>query len=367
MTSEVARYEPPSGAAVELASRSPADEWLLAVAEVAKLARYISDTEFVPEAMRGRPAAVAAAMLAGREMQLAPMTSLQHIHVIKGKPGKSAEIMRAKVLEAGHSIRTIEANDTRVVLEGRRKGEEDWTRVAFTADQARRARIDLGGYPEDKLYARATTRLCRRLFADVITGIAHTIDELEDGVVDVDEPTRPVTATATRAEPKRTAQRRTPVRKPPAVTAGDLPANVSATPPPPPLPHEQPPPTPDPTPEPEPAPAPDPVREAVNTLVEEGLATEDEAQRSFDTPVTDAQLRKLHAFFTEHGISDRDEKLRIARAITGCQELASSTHLTVREASVLIDTLEKVAASAPDDVPRALEALFLHLEDEQET
>jgi hypothetical protein len=117
--------------------------------------------------------------------------------VVKGKPGKSAEIMRAMVLAAGHHIRDVEVTDTRVVLEGRRRDEDRWTSVSFTADQAKRARIDLGGYPEDKLYARATTRLCRRKFADIVGGIALTIDELEDLPDDAEAATPPPAPTDT--------------------------------------------------------------------------------------------------------------------------------------------------------------------------
>ncbi|HET6919410.1 MAG TPA: hypothetical protein VFI46_08100, partial [Jiangellaceae bacterium] len=155
------------------------DSWVTVVQQVATLAQQIAQTPFVPESFRGSVPAVAAAILTGREMGLPPMVSLRHIHVIKGKPGQSAELMRALVQRAGHEIKVTEATDTRAVVCGRRRGEVEWQEARFTAEQARRAKIDLGGYPEDKLVARATTRLCRRHFADAIGGMP-SVDELED-------------------------------------------------------------------------------------------------------------------------------------------------------------------------------------------
>ena len=53
-----------------------------------KLASQINGTDFVPKAFRGKPEAVMAALLTGRELGLGPMTALQRIHVIEGKAGR---------------------------------------------------------------------------------------------------------------------------------------------------------------------------------------------------------------------------------------------------------------------------------------
>lgn len=322
MTAEIVRYDngPGPTPATTNSHTTPAaiDSWTDVIADVAKLAQHIADTDFVPQAMRGKPAAIAAAILAGREAGVGPMTALQHIHIIKGKPGQSAQLMRQLVLAAGHDIRYIETTDTRCVIEGRRRGEQEWSRVSFTADQAKKARIDLGGYPEDKLVARATTRLCRRKFADCIGGVPYTVEELEDGTdgdnVEVDEPadTKP-------AKPKRTAQRKTATRK--ATTSKTT--NTAATPPA----------------EPDGPPLPD----------------EDDTTQSPDAPVTPAQLTKLHAIFTEHNITDRTERLRISSRVVN-RQLDTSKDLTLTEAGALIDTLERCADTA--DFHHALDHLL---------
>ena len=75
-------------------------------------------------------------------------SSLQHIHVIKGKPGQSALLMRALIQARGHKWEDVDVSDTRAVVKGCRKGESAWAEASFTADQARKAGIDLGKYPQ---------------------------------------------------------------------------------------------------------------------------------------------------------------------------------------------------------------------------
>ena len=58
-----------------------------------------------------------------------------------------------------------------------------------------------------------------------------------------------------------------------------------------------------------------------------------------ETPITDAQLKKLHATYNELGIADRDERLADASFIIG-RAVASSSELTKDEASRLIDDLD---------------------------
>jgi len=175
---EIAVRPPPALAVV-----SDIDSWTQIAGQVIKLANEIYDTPFVPDGLRGSVPAVAAAILAGRELGLPPLTSLANIHVIKGKPALSAVLMRALIQAQGHQWQDGDVTDTRAVVRARRRGESEWTEVSFTADQAKRARIDLGGYPQDKLYARATSRLARRKFADVIAGMPYSAEELEDGEV----------------------------------------------------------------------------------------------------------------------------------------------------------------------------------------
>jgi hypothetical protein len=159
--------------------------WVEVVGPASELAERVYRTEFVPEALRSRPEAVLAAILTGHEVGIGPMQALAKINVIKGKPTMSAELMRALVQRAGHDIWTEEYGSTRVVLCGKRAGREHVTKVTWTLDDAKRAglagRDNWRAYPRSMLLARATSELCRLMFADVLGGISYSAEELEDG------------------------------------------------------------------------------------------------------------------------------------------------------------------------------------------
>ena len=335
MTAEIEPYNFPT-----LQTRQPntidlahqvTDDWFQAFGNIVKLSEFIAETDFVPDAMRRKPAAVASAILTGREMGVPPMAALRHIHVVKGKPGQSAELMRAQAMKAGHEIRYIEMSDTRCVVEGRRRDESDWTRISFTVAQAQKAKIDLGGYPEDKLVARATSRLCRRKFPDAISGLP-TVDELEDNIFDAGEAVstgpaigavEPATAGAIESAP---VQRATQTRKPRKTAA----PKAKATP---------------------------PADDLLDEGQEQGQPASDSGAKQ-DTPQvkdeahvltyntdgkemsTQPQWTKLNILLEESGLTERDKKLEYL-AETFHRPFDSSKELTLKEASELIDFLEK--------------------------
>ena len=156
-----------------------------------ELAAAVAKTEFVPKGLRGRPEAVVAAILQGHELGLEPMASLNKIHVVDGRPTLAAELMRALVQRAGHEIWLEEASSTRVTMGGRRRGEEHPTRITWTIDDAKRAKLaaktNWTNYPRAMLIARCTGELCRLLFADVLAGLSYTVEEVRDGFDEEDE------------------------------------------------------------------------------------------------------------------------------------------------------------------------------------
>lgn len=308
--SEIEVYQP-SNTAIAVPDHDT-DSWIAVCSDVIKVANVIYDTPFVPEGLRGSAPAVAAAILAGRELGIGPMTALQHIHVIKGKPAQSAALMRALIQGAGHQWRDGDITDTRAVVYGRRKGESEWAQASFTADQAKRAGIDLGKYPQDKLYARATSRLARRKFADVIAGMPYSAEELEDGAEGETAP-EPPAASNGHAEPKpRTAQRRARSAAPPAETpaktedsAGQAAGPVSSGPPQPPLPGEE--------------------------------------ERDYDSPgtVTTPQLTAIWTVLSKEfgfGSDEKDQARAVCAQVIG-RELATTKDMARNEAKTVLDTL----------------------------
>jgi hypothetical protein len=140
-----------------------------------RLSRRICNTPFVPSALRGDPASVLACILTGDELGLGPMQSLRMVHVIEGRPAASAELMRALVNRAGHRIDVVESRQDRVTLAGRRNDTGANAKVTWTIADAQRAKLTGNPawtkYPRSMLLARATSELCRALFADIIGGL----------------------------------------------------------------------------------------------------------------------------------------------------------------------------------------------------
>jgi hypothetical protein len=134
--------------------------------------------------------------LKGRELNLPPMQSLSHIHIIEGRPALSAELMVALVQRAGHKLRVLETTSERCTVEGVRADDPEYVaRTEFTLDDAGKAgllsRPAWKHYPAAMLRARAISSLCRFAFADVISGCSYTPEELG---AEVDEEGRAIEA-----------------------------------------------------------------------------------------------------------------------------------------------------------------------------
>ncbi len=170
-----------------------------------KLAQRVAATEFVPKGLRGKPEAVLACILTGHELGVGPMQALAKIHVVDGRPGMSAELMRAVVLRAGHEIYVEEATNTRVTVTGVRAGTGRSLSITWSMDDAKKAGLvgkdNWRKYPRAMLTARATAEVSRGLFPDVLAGVTYVPEELEefsdDGELDEGGDEAPSTPSAT--------------------------------------------------------------------------------------------------------------------------------------------------------------------------
>lgn len=331
MTNELAQQDSPFGGNVtpfgqRTVTQQPArtdafvrlSKWSELFMQCAKAAEHLSRTEFVPDAFRNKPESVAAAMLKGAELGIDPLDALQNLYVVKGKVGFSAEFMRRRIIEAGHEIVLKESTDTRCVIRGRRKDSDEWQQVTFTAENAKQAGIDIKNYPADKLVARASSRLFRRVFPDVMSGTAIIEDVIEVGdqgaVVAIESET---TQKAVESAP---IGRKTTPRKAPAKRAAAKAEKVNDPGDQPPLPDED-----------DEAPA---AKEKV---------TEVNQTPSGDEAATPAQVQKLAIVLGKEGLDDRAAKLDYLSNQVG-RELKSSKELTKSEASDLIDFLGEAQA-----------------------
>ena len=269
--------------------------WVEMLTPVADLARQIAGTDFVPESMRGKPAAVAAAILFGAELGLPPMQSLAKIDIVKGRPAPRAELARALALAAGHEVWVDESTNTRVKVSGRRRGTDVVQSVTWTLDDAKRAGIAsamYSRYPRQMLLARASAELIRQMAPDVLGGIAVFAEEADDAPAAAPAASHPATAAGA---PATTRRRR----------ASTPPAEPEQSPPEPPATE----------------PEPDPTAPA--------------------DPASDAQIKRMMVGFNAIGIKAREDRLAfIAAAATAVD---SSRDLTKAEAARVIDALDAVA------------------------
>lgn len=160
--------------------------WAQVAYEIGKLAQSLANTNFVPSAMRKKPAEVAAAILTGAELGLDPMASLRSIVVIQGTPTLTATAMRALVNAAGHRVRIIEADAEHAIVHGWRKGEFDGPPHVSEWTQARAKGLGLltkdnwRNMPQNMYVARASSEVCRWTAPDALTSVPYSAEEIAD-------------------------------------------------------------------------------------------------------------------------------------------------------------------------------------------
>jgi hypothetical protein len=271
-------------------------EWAQAADAAYQMSRKLADTTFVPVKYRGKPAEMAAAMLAGAELGLDPMASLRAFHDIQGAPRPAAETLRAIVQSRGHDIRIVEASATKVVMKGRRKEHANdptaWNVVEWTIEQATTAGFpkknpNWNTQPKAMLIARATTEVCKLTASDAIMGMPSAEEAQDMGLQPEYVPVQPrVTADEILGvaddQPQDTAQAE-PVSAPPADSE----------------------------------------------------------------PMTRAQQGKLFALFGEKGINSPAAQREYVRSAIG-RQIASRSDLTKGEAKAVIDSLEQLPAPEPE-------------------
>jgi len=129
-------------------------------------------------------AQIATKILAGRELGYGPFASVNGIHVIKGKPAVSANLMAAAVkAHPNYDYRVRENNDQIVAIEFFQHGEslgtsqfsmKDAKAAGLTSDMWRK-------YARNMLFARAISNGVRWYCPDVFAGNAvYTPEELGD-------------------------------------------------------------------------------------------------------------------------------------------------------------------------------------------
>ena len=171
------------------------EQWLGAAAAAEQLARQLVRSFFVPAAYKpGNPndpagvevavANATGAILLGQSLGLDPLTALQQIYVVHGRPGMYAKMKVALAMARGHRVWDVEYGPERVTVAGHRAGEADKpVEITITIEDAKRAgwtsNAAYAKTPADMLWARAAGRVVDRIAADVLFGLG-SIEDLED-------------------------------------------------------------------------------------------------------------------------------------------------------------------------------------------
>ncbi|MEU6441379.1 recombinase RecT [Streptomyces sp. NPDC047046] len=203
-----AAVAPPRAGALSLSTMTPYDAW--------KFCESLAATPLLPDAYRKQPASVLWAMEYGRALGLDVVTTITTIHVIKGKPCQSADLMLGRTRSAGHRVRITSERTRCEVRIVRSDDTDDETAIEWTLDDAVTAGLcslrngrpyarDEKGrpqpwerFPRAMLRARAIAEAVRTACPEVLHGAIYTPEEL--GVV-VDQEGNPVDVEHVEAPP----------------------------------------------------------------------------------------------------------------------------------------------------------------------
>lgn len=151
-------------------------------AEQMHMATVLADSSLLPAHLRGKPANVLLILQGARALDVSAFWALQSMHVVEGKLGLSAELMRALVNKAGHQFTVIERTDKRAKVRIQRKDKEEPYEAEFTVEDARAAELLGKGnwkkYLKSMLVARATSIAVRDECPEVMFGMVYTPEEL---------------------------------------------------------------------------------------------------------------------------------------------------------------------------------------------
>jgi hypothetical protein len=134
----------------------------------------------------GTPHGILSTVLVGRELGLPAMAALRSIHVVEGRHTLAASLMVALILKSGLAeyFEPVSFDATQATYETKRKGARNGVTLQHTMDMAVAAGLvkDKSGWvknPIDMLCARASSRLARMVYPDLLAGL-YTPEELED-------------------------------------------------------------------------------------------------------------------------------------------------------------------------------------------
>ena len=177
----LAGMDTPQMPTVQAGALDNLQQQVAAMDAASRLAGALCATEMVPKQYRGKPDDGAAAILYGAELGMNATQALQNVMVINGKPGVEARTMVALLAKQGYLVETVESSDTSVTVRGTAPNGHEETST-WTIDRAAQAGYTSNALykkiPEQMLYAKAATEVCRKIAPHVLMGIANSTEDL---------------------------------------------------------------------------------------------------------------------------------------------------------------------------------------------
>jgi hypothetical protein len=156
------------------------------ITEAKEFSRLVASSALLPPDLRNRLEDVFVIVVSGHELGLAPMQALRSIHVIQGKPVMSAELMVALVKrnrDVCEYFTLVDSTPLLATYATKRAGEPEPTRMTYTIEEARAARLaDKDNWKKHTaamLRARCSAALARAVYPDLVLGVYET-DEGEE-------------------------------------------------------------------------------------------------------------------------------------------------------------------------------------------
>lgn len=148
-------------------------------------ASRLAKSGLVPDSLKGKPEDVMIVLMMGRRLGLEPDQSIQAIHVVKGKPVLSADLIVAQCLKhpsvCRYFVPTLLSSE-RVEYSTQRTNAPVSTQMVYTMEDAKRAGLTgkdtWKANPMDMLRARCASKLARAVYPDLVLGL-YTPEEMD--------------------------------------------------------------------------------------------------------------------------------------------------------------------------------------------
>lgn len=155
-----------------------------------ELCQFLAKANLLPAALREQPANILLIMHKAMALSIPLGIALEHMYVIDGKVGHSAELLRAMLRRHGHLLRWISISDKEAIGElVLRHDPNNPRREKFTIADAQRMKLvnkdNWQKDPESMLVARCSNRLVSRHCPEIAVALGNlsAVDTDDDAVV----------------------------------------------------------------------------------------------------------------------------------------------------------------------------------------